>query len=34
LTNYHYALPLILRDSKSRPRMRGDVAQLEEGPDE
>jgi ectoine hydroxylase-related dioxygenase (phytanoyl-CoA dioxygenase family) len=35
LTNYHYALPLILRDSTSRPRMRSDVAQLEKGtPDE
>jgi ectoine hydroxylase-related dioxygenase (phytanoyl-CoA dioxygenase family) len=35
LTNYHYALPLILRDSTSRPRMRSDVAQLEKAsPDE
>jgi ectoine hydroxylase-related dioxygenase (phytanoyl-CoA dioxygenase family) len=31
LTNYHYALPLVLRDTTSRPRMRSDVAQLEKG---
>jgi ectoine hydroxylase-related dioxygenase (phytanoyl-CoA dioxygenase family) len=35
LSNYHYAMPLVLRDPTSRPRMRSDVAQLEKAsPDE
>jgi fumagillin biosynthesis dioxygenase len=35
LSNYHYSLPLVLRDPTIRPRMRSDVAQLERAsPDE